>query len=64
MKMYFKYIYILQDNLLNMKINVVYLMYAAYVEYCNIRDMSNGTLEVGAIGQFIIPSFFFFFVSF
>jgi len=24
--------------------------------------MSNGTLEVGAIGQFIIPSFFFFFV--
>jgi len=47
-----------------MKINVVYLMYAAYVEYCNIRDMSNGTLEVGAIGQFIIPSFFFFFVSF
>jgi len=27
---------IANDNLLNMKINVVYLMYAAYVEYCNI----------------------------
>jgi len=53
---------IANDNLLNMKINVVYLMYAAYVEYCYIRDMNNGTLEVGAIAQYLIPLFFFFFV--
>jgi len=47
-----------------MKIDVVYLMYAAYVEYCYVRDMLNGTLVVNVFGQIAIPIFFIFFVSF
>jgi len=53
---------IANDNLLNMKIDVVYLMYAAYVEYCYVRDMLNGTLVVNVFGQIAIPIFFIFFV--
>jgi len=53
---------IANDNLLNMKIDVAYLMYAAYVEYCYIRDMISGKLVIGIFGQIVIPIFFVFFV--
>jgi len=47
-----------------MKINAIYLLYAAYVEYGIIKAYSSGQLELGAFGRFVIPLFFFFFVSF
>ena len=56
---------IANDNTLNMKINCIYLLYAAYVEYSYLMDMNSGKLKLGIFGQIAIPfSLFFFIINF
>ncbi|ORX52090.1 hypothetical protein BCR36DRAFT_411541 [Piromyces finnis] len=53
---------IANDNTLNMKINAVYLVYAAYVELKYILDFNAGKIELGKFSQIVLPFFFAFFV--
>jgi hypothetical protein len=53
---------IANDNTLNMKIDAVYLAYAAYVEFKHLLDIFNGTSQLSFFGSFCIPFFFVYFV--
>ncbi|KAG4085027.1 hypothetical protein H8356DRAFT_1742158 [Neocallimastix lanati (nom. inval.)] len=53
---------IANDNTLNMKIDVVYLAYAAFIELKHIINIFNGTLQLSFFGSFFIPFFFVYFV--
>lgn len=53
---------IANDNTLNMKIDVVYLAYAAYVELRHLMDFADGKLKLSALGRFCIPAFLFYFI--
>jgi len=53
---------IANDNLLNMKIDVVYLIYAAYIEFTHIKNFQEGKLKLSPFAQFVLPIFFVFFI--
>ncbi|ORX72550.1 hypothetical protein BCR32DRAFT_297229 [Anaeromyces robustus] len=53
---------IANDNTMNMKINAVYLAYAAYVELSYLIDNKNGKIQLPTAAANLIPFFFIFFV--